>query len=83
MQDNNQRIIRITIVAIVALFVGLIAWAVIQSIGRTGKVAVTGNSFGTGTRHQYCGIIMPVTTKLVEARNYFTDNHAFRISRGA
>ena len=46
-------------------------------------VAVTGNSFGTGTRHQYCGIIMPVTTKLVEARNYFTDNHAFRISRGA
>ncbi|NKX92508.1 hypothetical protein HF995_04335 [Sanguibacter hominis ATCC BAA-789] len=46
-------------------------------------VAVTGNSFGTATRHQYCGIIMPVTTKLVEARNFFTDNHAFRISRGA
>ena len=52
-------------------------------LGPLQKVAVTGNSFGTGTRHQHCGIIMPTGTKLVEARNSFTDNHEFRISRGA
>lgn len=47
------------------------------------NVGVTGNTFGTGTRHKYCGIIMPSATKLIAARNSFTDNREFRISRGA
>lgn len=54
-----------------------------SKFGPLQKVAVTGNSFGTGTRHQYCGIIMPSGTNLTQARNSFTDNHAFRISRGS
>lgn len=40
MQENNQQIVRIAIAAVAVLFVGVIIWAVVQSIAHAGKIAV-------------------------------------------
>ena len=51
--------------------------------GPLSAAAVTGNRFGTDTRLNHCGVILPSSTSITDARNSFADNQAFRTSRGA